>query len=210
AIMLTRVPIRTPKFRVVVRFDFTKVLNDIRDGLRFLLSNPLTRELFPGVIAAFTATGAVLAIGGVFAQNTLKAGTAGWGTLLTAFGVGMGFGIIALNSFGGGLDREIVFSSSMLAASLSLLALALMPNIATAAFVTSILGVFCGTMWVTGYTLLQENVTDEYRGRTFGSLTVVSRLGLFVPLLVFPAIATAVGNNTVFVGHQPINLDGTR
>jgi dTMP kinase len=210
ALMLTRVPIRTPTSRRVVRLDFRKVLDDIRDGLRFLLSNPLTRELFPGIIAAFTATGAVLSIGGVFAQNTLKAGNAGWPTLITAFGVGMGFGIVALNSFGRSLDREIVFSSSMLAASIALLTLALMPNIATAAFVTSVLGVFCGTMWVTGYTLLQENVTDEYRGRTFGSITVVSRLGLFIPLLFFPAIASAVGKNSVFVAHQPINLDGTR
>ena len=35
-----------------------------------------------------------------------------------------------------------------------------------AAVVTVWLGAFCGLAWVSGYTLLQENVEDEYRGRT--------------------------------------------
>jgi dTMP kinase len=44
---------------------------------------------------------------------------------------------------------------------------------------------------VSGYTLLQENVEDEYRGRTFASLTVLSRLGLFASLTFFPILSSA-------------------
>ena len=40
---------------------------------------------------------------------------------------------------------------------------------------------------MSGYVLLQENVTDEYRGRTFAALTVLSRLGLFLSLTLFPS-----------------------
>ena len=54
---------------------------------------------------------------------------------------------------------------------------------------TVVLGAFCGSAWVSGYVLLQENVTDEFRGRTFGALTVLSRLGLFVSLTFFPILA---------------------
>ena len=51
------------------------------------------------------------------------------------------------------------------------------------------LGAFCGLAWVSGYTLLQENVVDEYRGRTFAALTTLSRAVLFLSLALFPALA---------------------
>lgn len=88
--------------------------------------------------------------------------------------------------------------------------LAGMPNIQLAAVITVILGVFCGSAWVSGYVLLQENVQDEFRGRTFGALTVLSRLGLFLSLAAFPILAGIVGAREVFVGDQRIDLSGTR
>ena len=63
---------------------------------------------------------------------------------------------------------------------------------------------------MSGYTLLQENVDDEFRGRTFGSLTVLSRLGLFLSLTVFPTLAIAFGTHAFFLGGQRIDLSGTR
>ena len=41
------------------------------------------------------------------------------------------------------------------------------------------MGVCTGIAWVTGYTMLQENVADEYRGRTFATLTIAARMVLF-------------------------------
>jgi dTMP kinase len=211
ALMLTRIPIRTPISRVAARLDLRRVGRDIADGIRFLASNQLTKTMTLGIVAAFTATGAVLSLGPVFASQTLHAQTAGWPILVTAFGIGMAAGLVSLNVGGRMLDRELVFSSSMLAASIALFTLAAMPNISLAALLTVALGFFCGTMWVTGYTLLQENVTDEYRGRTFGSLTVVSRLGLLLSLTLFPALAIAYGgHHALFLAHQRIDLSGTR
>jgi dTMP kinase len=73
-----------------------------------------------------------------------------------------------------------------------------------------VLGFFCGGTWVSGYVLLQENVPDEYRGRTFGSLTVLGRLGLFVSLVAFPALAAIYGDHEAHVGGQRLDLSGTR
>jgi dTMP kinase len=86
----------------------------------------------------------------------------------------------------------------------------LIPGIELAAVITVVLGAFCGSAWVSGYVLLQENVTDEFRGRTFGSLTVLSRLGLFLSLTVFPIIASAIGEHDVTIGDRRIDLSGTR
>jgi dTMP kinase len=210
AVMVAGVALRGPTTRVEARLDLRRVWTDMKDGVRFLLSNPLTRAMAPGILAAFMATGAVLSLGSTFAASTLGARTAGWPILVTSFGAGMAAGIVSLNFVGKMLDREVVFSFSFLVAAVALALLAVMPNISTAALATTGLGYATGVLWVTGYTLLQENVADEFRGRTFGSITVVSRLSLLLSLTVFPTLAIGFGNHAFFVGGQRIDLSGTR
>jgi dTMP kinase len=53
-------------------------------------------------------------------------------------------------------------------------------------------------------------VADELRGRTFGSLTVLSRLGLFISLAGFPTLAVLLPDYAVGVGGQTLDLSGTR
>jgi dTMP kinase len=192
------------------RLDLRRVARDLADGIRFLREHALTRAMMAGIVASFIATGAALSIGPVFAARTLGARAAGWPILVTSFGVGMAAGMILLNVLAKVFERELVFSVSMLAAAATLFGLAAMPNISSAALLTVVLGYFCGTMWVTGYTLLQENVTDEYRGRTFASVATVSRLGLFLSLTIFPTVVLALGDHEVFLGGQRIDLSGTR
>jgi dTMP kinase len=93
-----------------------------------------------------------------------------------------------------------------------------MPNLAFAAVFTVWLGAFCGIAWVSGYTLLQENVVDEYRGRTFAALTTLARTLLFGSLALFPLLAQALeelssralAGSDFFVGGQRFDLSGTR
>jgi dTMP kinase len=210
ALMVTGIAIRTPAGRTQEGFDLRRIGRDVVDGVRFLSSNRLVATMTTGIVAAFVAVGAVLSLGPVFAAKTLHASTAGWPILVTAFGIGMAGGMVAVNALGKNYEREVVFPGSMVGAALTLFLLAAMPNIASAAALTVVLGFACGTMWVTGYTMLQENVEDEYRGRTFGSLTVIARLGLFLSLTVFPVIALAIGDYSWTVGGQQIDLSGTR
>ena len=170
-----------------------------------------------GIVVAFGAVGAVLAIGPVFVQTTLGAGPSGWGLVVTAFGVGMGLGIATAGQAAKVIDREIVFVWSLIAAAAALFVLATMPNLSWAIVFTVWLGAFCGLAWVSGYTLLQENVVDEFRGRTFAALTTLSRMLLFLSLAAFPAlaqifesVADALGANQFHVGGNRIDLSGTR
>jgi dTMP kinase len=164
-----------------------------------------------GIVSAFSAVGAVLAIGPVFAQETLSAQATGWGVLVTSFGIGMGIGMATVNKLVEFAERDRLFVWSLISAAVTLSVLAAMPNITLAAIFTVVLGCFCGAAWVSGYVLLQENIADEYRGRTFGSLTVLSRFGLFLSLAAFPALASVVGtDHEVFVGTQRVDLAGTR
>ncbi len=72
--------------------------------------------------------------------------------------------------------------------------------------------------WVSGYTLLQENVVDEFRGRTFAALTTLARTVLFLSLALFPLLAQifenlssrALDEGDFFVGGQRFDVSGTR
>ena len=217
ASMVAGIAIRTQPSHATERLTLSRVWHDTKDGISFLRENSLASAMTGGIVVAFGAVGAVLAIGPVFVQTTLGAGPSGWGLVVTAFGVGMGLGIATAGQAAKVIDREIVFVWSLIAAAAALFVLATMPNLSWAIVFTVWLGAFCGLAWVSGYTLLQENVVDEFRGRTFGALTTLARMFLFLSLAAFPAlaqifqsIADALGANQFHVGGNRIDLSGTR
>src|SRR5205823_3602039 len=175
----------------------------IADGFRFLRAHSLVRAMTVGIVVAFAGVGSVIALGSVFARITLHAGASGWGFLVTAIGIGMGLGMASLGQIRKFMEREHLFPIAMLSGAAALFVDAAMPNIVLASLVTVFLGFFAGVTWVTGYALLQENVADEFRGRTFGTLTVMSRLGLFASLVGFPAVAGALGGIGLLIYGRP-------
>jgi dTMP kinase len=210
ALMLSRIAIPTPTTAGSNRLDVSRVWRDVVEGLRFLREDSIASAMTGGIVVAFCAVGAVLAIGPVFVAVTLTGRAAGWGVMVTAFGIGMGLGMAASNQVARLFHRETVFTLSLVAASGTLAVLAAMPTLALAAVLAVWLGAFCGGAWVSGYTLLQENVIDEFRGRTFGALTTLSRVGLFLSLSLFPILARIYGDHGFFVGGHGFDLSGTR
>lgn len=182
------------------------LLRDVREGYRFLRTHPLVRAMTLGIVIAFAGVGSVISLGPTFAEYTVKAGSTGFGLLLTAFGLGMGAGLGLMHAATRWVEKDRLFSGAMLAAAGCLVALAAMPSIALAALFAVPMGIGAGLTWVTGYTMLQENVQDEFRGRTFATLTITARMALFVALAGFPAIATAIGDRFVVLG----DATGTR
>ncbi len=211
ALMVSQIPIRMPgRARRDERLDMSRVWRDIVEGARFLRTSPIASAMTVGIVAAFSAVGATLAIGPVFVRRTLGAGAAEWGVLVTSFGLGMVVGMATVNRLAQSVGRDIVFIASMVGAAATLFVLAAMPTVSLVAVLTVLLGVFCGATWVSGYVLLQENVADEFRGRTFGSLTVMARFGLFLSLTIFPLLAGTIGTHAVYIGDHRLDLSGTR
>jgi len=217
ALMVAGIPIRTHVTHAAERLDLSRVWRDTLDGINFLREESIAAAMTGGIVVAFGAVGAVLALGPVFVQQTLDAGPSGWGLVVSAFGVGMGLGMASAGQVAKVVEREIAFVWSLIAAAAALFVLATMPNLSWAIVFTVWLGAFCGLAWVSGYTLLQENVSDEFRGRTFGSLTTLARMFLFLSLAAFPALAQAfesfvrwIGATQFYVGGNRIDLSGSR
>ncbi len=210
ALMVSGIDIPTQVGRSRGRFDLTRVWRDIVDGLQFLREDSIASAMTAGIVIAFASVGAVLAVGPIFVAVTVRSGAAGWGVVVVAFGTGMAIGMAGSNLIARYFERGVIFVDALIAASGALFLLASMPNLSLVSVVAVWLGAFCGLAWVSGYTLLQENVQDEFRGRTFASLTVLSRLGLFLSLTLFPILSTVYGDHGFHIGGQPFNLAGTR
>ena len=117
-----------------------------------------------------------------------------------ALGIGMAIGMAARTRSTKFIERELVFTRSLLVGGGR--ARSCWPRCRPSRSRPSStvwLGLFCGLAWVTGYTLLQENVDDEFRGRTFASLTVLSRLALFAVAHVLPDPLAAYGSTPFHV-----------
>jgi dTMP kinase len=186
------------------------VIQELRDGITFLRQHQLIRAMTFGIVLAFGAVGAVIALGPIFAHFSVHAGATGFGYLVIALGIGMGAGMGSMSFLTRFVPKERIFFGAMLGAASCLFILAAMPSIALAALFTVPMGVGVGLAWVTGYTMIQENVSDEFRGRTFGTLTVSARMALFLALAAFPALASAIGPRFVTLGGQVFDVSGTR
>ncbi len=192
AYMIQRLPIRVAARRPRPgKLKAGEAFADMREGVRFLKDHAFARAMTVGIVLAFTGAGAVMSVGPIFAQNTLGGGPTAWGFLVTAVGVGLALGMVLVGQVYKLVEKDTFFPLAILGGGVSLMVLAATPNVALAAVVTVVMGATAGATWVTGYTLLHENVTDELRGRVFGSLTVLARLGLFLSLAGFPLLAQA-------------------
>ncbi len=208
AAMVFGIPLRTLRGDSTEKMDLSRVFRDARDGIRFLREDSIASAMTGGLVIAFAGIGAVLAIMPIFVQYTLRGESSGWGLVVTAFGVGLALGLAAAGQVARLIERDRVAVWSLCAAGIMLILLAAMPNLAWAVALSVWLGAFCGLAYVSGYTLLQENVVDEYRGRTFAALTTMSRMMLFISLIVFPTLAAIFGSIAVRLGINELFIGG--
>ena len=124
----------------------------------------------------------------VFATEVLGSKSE-FGVLLFALGTGGAIGVFALLAFQKRLPRDTVFEWSIIGAGVSLALAAAFNEGGLTAVMTAGVGACAGAAYVTGFTVLQETVTDDLRGRTFATLYAVVRLCLLLSLTVSPLFA---------------------
>jgi len=172
------------------------IRTDLAAEWRFLHDQPRVRALILSLVVGFVGAGALTALGPLFAVYTLGVGNAGYGLLISTLGIGLAGGMISLirpsDAPAHGFDRRLTWAMVVLGAGLIVLAGAVW--LLGAGLVTLGLGAAGGVAWVSGYTLLQQQVTDEYRGRTFVLLSVVGRIALLSSRVVFPLLAGLAGS----------------
>lgn len=183
--------------------DFGRAGREMREGLSVITHSPLIRSVMLAIATGLIGGGMLVPLGPRFAKETLGGGSAAFGLLLTALGGGMAAGIIGLSVLQRKLPHQKAFVWAVLGAGVSIVAGASMSDLPTALFFVALLGVFAGSIYVLGFTILQSNVEDEVRGRIFAVLNTLVRFCLLLAFAIAPFLSSLLDS----ISHRLVDRD---
>lgn len=183
------------------------IVRSLLTGWRFIGKSELIRGLVVGMVGAFAAAGVVIGLARTFVSD-LNAGESAYGVLFGAVFAGLAFGVFFGPKTFSSLPRRQVFGASLTVAAFFLMLLALIQNLVLAILLVVILGFFAGISWVTGFTLLGLEVSDELRGRTFSFVQSLVRVVLILVLAVSPLLAATIGEHEFNFYEITLNYNG--
>jgi dTMP kinase len=177
------------------------------DGAKFISTSKIIRGLIVGMLGAFVAAGAVIGLARTFVGD-LNAGDAAYGIFFGAVFTGLATGIAIGPKVFSQFSRRRLFGAALTTAGILLVVLSLLQNIVIALPVVLLIGAFSGISWVTGFTMLGIEVSDEFRGRTFAFMQALVRVSLVAVLAISPLVAAAIGEHTFSFGEAVLTYNG--
>lgn len=185
------------------------LLTLLRDGARFVGSTPLIRGLVIGIMGAFAAGGAVIALAKLYAAS-LGGGDAAYGILFVSVFIGMAAGMGVVPQLSRRLPHNRLFGSAIVAAGASLVLVALSPHLFVALGAVSLVGCCAGIAFLTGLTIIGAQVANEIRGRVVAYVQSLVRLVLLASMAVVPLATGLVQTRVININGHPYHIDGTR
>ncbi len=196
---------------------FTDAFDEIKEGWRFISTSPVVRSVMVGLGTGLIGGGMVAPLGPVFSSAVLGAGSAGFALMLTALGMGLAVGVVGLSVTQKHLPHQRIFSLAVVGAGVCMLAASSMSSLGLCLTFIAGMGVCAGGVYVLGFTILQENVADDLRGRIFAALYTLSRLCLLISLALAPLLAGILDRlskrlvgGRLEVGGVTVELPGVR
>ena len=205
-----------PQRRTRGAISVPSVAKSIWQGWRFVGRDQVVRGITIGMTGAFAGAGAVVGLGFAYVSSTLRGGSAGWGAVFAAMfiglALGMSVGVRVLDKF----SKRRLFGLAIAAGGVPLALLGLIPNLPVVVFLVVLLGVFAGMAYVTGYTIIGQEVDDDTRGRTFAFMQSALRVVMFAVIAVSGVLAGGItslvgklsGSNDVQIGTVSYNAVG--
>ena len=164
AILVFRLPIPKPARDGTKKLDFASSIREIKDGIRFMRGEAFSRAVIVGLGGGLIGAGAMIPLGTVFASEVLGS-EAQYGVMLTALGTGAAIGIFIVLALQKKLPRDELFGWSVIGVGVFLFAGVAFNVGGIAALFIAATGACAASAYVTGFTLIQEHVSDEMRGR---------------------------------------------
>jgi dTMP kinase len=190
-----------------IRIDWSQAYRELIEGLRFVGTNPTVRSVMVGLGAGLVGCGAVIPLGPIYAQRVLGAGSAGFGLLMTGLGVGAAVGVVSLSVVAQRLPTERVFVAAILGSGASLVLATSVSTLTPAVVFTGLFGLAAGTGYVAGFTIIQAQVSDDLRGRTFATLYTLIRFCLLLSLGLSPWLSGALdGLSGALFHHHTVEI----
>ncbi len=170
------------------RGGIREAFRGIREGWHYIFVNPVVRAVNLGLAAGLLGGAMLVPLGPTFAAK-VTGDVNTFGLYITVMGVGVAIAVAVLNVVQKRIPKAPVFAAMLFIAGISLLFAVTMST-----FWLSVVGVFglglgAGSVYVLGFTLLQENTDDALRGRIFSTLLTLVRLCVLGAMVLGPALS---------------------
>ncbi|HZQ86506.1 MAG TPA: MFS transporter [Acidimicrobiales bacterium] len=189
------------------RMSAAETMKQLREGWHFIGSNPRVKAVIFGLGTGLVGGGMVVPLGPIFSR-LVGAGAAGFGAFVTALGFGVAIGIVTLSLTQRHLPHERVFVAALLAAGPCIMLGASVSTLLPAVLCVGGLGLCAGAVYIIGYTILQANVEDELRGRTFATLYTMTRLCLLAAFTLAPVLSRLLDSLSTRLVHGHVDFVG--
>lgn len=193
------------------KIHYTQVKDDVVEGLKFIKTNPQVRVMLLSIGVAILGAGSIYSLGAIFSYQVLKLASGGFGYLLSALGLGLTLGSIFSGFLGRHFPKDKLFNYSILIFGVALILFASITRFEPAMIFSFIGGVALASLTVATYTILQETLVDEMRGRIFTALESLLRISLFVSLGFTGALADIIGRQgSISIGEFSLRFNGAQ
>jgi len=187
---------------------------ELKEGWGTIVRDPVVRGVNLGLGAGLLGGAMLVPLGPVFAAEALGAVTdAAYGLLVFALGCGVALGVMLLAVGEERLGSRGAFGGAVVSAGVAMLLAATTSSLRFTIPFIVVLGACAGAVYVLGLTLLHRHVSDDLRGRVFGSLFTLVRLCVLLAFVVAPLLAagmSAIGEPRVSAGPLSVELLGSR
>jgi dTMP kinase len=206
ALFVARIPMsRKAARQPVAREERAGPWEEFKEGLRFVGSHPVIRNLILGVMVASAVAGVVITAGEFFSR-LLNVGPEGYGILVAVVGAGLVVGLLVAAPLTEKVSTERLFGPGIGVAGLGLVVTATMPTMGAAIAPALLMGAGAGVAFIVGYTVLQRRADDRIRGRTFGAFNSGVRAAIFGSTIFSPVLIGLLGRQRRVLTQLP---DGT-
>jgi MFS family permease len=199
------------------RIALTRAFTEIKEGWEFIRTNPTVRSVMVGLGTGLIGGGMIAPLGPIYANQVLNAGAAGFGLLLTALGMGLAVGVVGVSTLQNRIPHGATFPWMVVGAGAAMAVAVTMSDLGLTMTFIGLMGVCAGAVYVLGFTILQESVEDELRGRTFATLYTLSRLCMLISLSLAPLVSrlfddvsNALIDGELSVGGVTLSIPGVR
>lgn len=172
------------------RIDWGQTGRELVEGLKFLRRTEAVRSVMLGIGVGLVGCGSVVPLAPIYVKQVLNAGSAGFGLLMTGLGTGAAIGVLALSVAARRLPTEPVFVAALFGSGIGLVLATAVSSLTLAVVLAGVFGLFAGTCYVSGFTIIQARVDDALRGRMFATLYTIIRFCLLLSLAVSPWMAS--------------------
>jgi MFS family permease len=181
---------------------------DVRDGISLVLQAPQLRTVLLVWNVVIVGNAAVNVAEVVFAQESLGAGSTGFGVLVASSGVGLTLGSFATPVFMGSLGLHRLYVLSVLLMGVGWGAAAMAPSLLVAVPLVVVATVGNGMAIVCNQVLIQRGAPDRLRGRAIAVLMSSTYATMAVAMGVAGVLVNALGGRAVWALAGVVYLVG--